>query len=166
MARWLRRALGILAVGGGGTGVAIGLQAIFSTTSVAAWVVGGIFVCLYGWGIWCGVRMFERGADAAGMNLVFWAIQIPLVQSRFFTYVFTSGFYLSATFQPSNTNFNFRFQLGSQFGVWFMQPGKPFVFGINLFALAIAVLLFRYWRRRPPSAALQSAPSDAVAAEL
>ncbi|HVI57759.1 MAG TPA: hypothetical protein VM619_02645 [Luteimonas sp.] len=144
---WQRRILGILAIGGSALGIAIGVQAAGSSGNVVAWLVIAPFILLYLWGIWCGVSLIEQKAGALRSNLVFWGLQVPLFQSPYAGYLFTSGFFTTVTFQPSETRLGFLFWLGSKFEISLMQADKPLVFGMNLFALAVALFLYRQLRK-------------------
>jgi len=150
MQMWQRRILGVLAIGGGALGIAIGVQVAASAGGVLTWVLITPFLCLYIWGMWCGVCLVENRNDSTRDNLVFWAFQVPLLQSPYFGYFFTSGLFSTITFQPSETKWGFLFWLGSKFEISLMQAGRPLVLGINLFALAIAVFLYRHSRKAPP----------------
>ena len=140
---WQRRVLGVLAVGGSALGIAIGVEAAASANNALVWLLVALFIILYLWGIWCGVSLIEQRGGATPSNLAFWCIQIPMLESPYIGYLFTSCFFTTLTFQPSETKLGFLFWLGSKFDVSLMQADKPFVFGVNLFALAVAVFLYR-----------------------
>lgn len=159
MQQWQRRILGILAIGGSALGITIGLQLLFSTGNPIAWLFTSIFIGLYTWGIWCGVRMLEAHDNSAHFNFVFWAVQIPLLQSPYFGYFFSSGLFSTLTFKPSTVKFDFLFWLGSKFEYSLMQAEKPLVLGINVFALAVAAFLYSQVRKAPSNNSVRSFPS-------
>lgn len=148
---WQRRVVGILGVGGG----AIGIVAV---TSVAAqqrnpleWLFSLLFAALYAWGIWCGVRMLEASPDAERKNLKFWLTQVPVLSSPVLGYFFANGFHLTVSVQAFPLNLNANFLLGSTFTYSLLQPDKPWILGVNLFALGISLFLARKVRRLPSS---------------
>ena len=158
MQLWQRRILGALAIGGGALGVAVGVQVAVSSGGALPWLLIAPFLGLYLWGIWCGVCLIENREGASRSNSVFWAIQVPLLQSPYFGYFFTSGFFSTITFQPSETKVGFLFWLGSKFEISLMQADKPLVLGVNLFALAIAVFLYVHFRKAPPNNSFKPTP--------
>jgi len=163
MQLWQRRILGVLAIGGGALGIAVGLQVASSSNGVLAWLLIAPFLCLYLWGIWCGVCLLEDRKGAARSNLAFWAIQVPVLQSPYFGYLFTSGFFSTVTLQPAGTKLGFQFWMGSRFEISLMQADRPVVLGINLFALVVAVFLYRHIRRAPPGSPAVANPPGAPA---
>ncbi|MBJ7575476.1 hypothetical protein [Luteimonas sp. MC1828] len=158
MRLWTRRTLGVLAIGGGALGLAVGVQAAASANGMLSWLVIVPFLCLYLWGIWCGVCLVENREGAARANMFFWAIQMPLVQSPYIGYLFASGFFSTITFQPFGAELGFLFWLGSKFEVSLMQADKPVVLGVNLFALFVVALLYRSVRRAPPNNSFKPTP--------
>lgn len=141
MQQWQRRILGVLALGGSFLGITLAFTLLLAPGSILGRSLVLPFLGLYCWGIWCGVRMLEDAEGAVRSNRLFWAVQIPFLTSPVAGYFFASGFLLFVTYQPANSSPGFVFRLGSQFEYSLLQPEKPFVFGVNIFALAIWVFL-------------------------
>lgn len=147
MRNWLRRTIGVLALGGGVLGCTIIATTLFSDQPLLSRVLLLLFFPVYAFGIWCGMQMLERHPDAIHTNLLFWAIQVPVLRSSWFSYVFASGALCSVGVQFSPAKLDALWWLGSRFEVTINQP-KPFAIGINLLAAAITFIL---WRQRSVS---------------
>ena len=155
---WQRRILGVLALGGSFLGLALGLMLLPQQGPLLAKVFVILFLALYCWGIWCGVMMLEASESAVRSNLWFWAVQIPLLQSPYFGYAFASGALTTVTFQPATAKFDFLLWLGSKFEYSLLQSDKPFVLGINLFALVIVGWLWLQLRGTPSNNSFKPKP--------
>lgn len=142
---WLRRTLGILALGGGTLGCAAIFTTLFSEQPTSSKVILLVFLPVYIWGAWCGVQMLERHPRAVQANLVFWAIQTPVLQSTAITYVFASGALGGVWIQFSPAKINLLGWLGSRFELSINQQ-TPLAFGLNLVAAAVCVVLWRVRR--------------------
>lgn len=138
---WQRRMLGILAVGGGAVGVVVCLAMFARQMGPLSYFLILFGSAIYGWGIWCGVKLLEAAPGASGSNRWFWAIQIPVLQSPVIGYVFSSGALLDIYAQANPLKFGFNWLVGSQFNYELLQPGKPLVVGVNVFALAAFLVL-------------------------
>ena len=157
MQTWLNRTLGILALGGSAIGFTIILTAIISEQPVSSKVSLALFLPVYSWGVWCGVKMLERHPGAIRTNLIFWAIQVPVLQSTAFTYLLSSGVLGGVWLQLSPAKITALGWLGSRFELAINQP-KPFAFGLNLVAVAICVVLLRARRGQPSDDPLTVSP--------
>ncbi len=138
---WLRLALITMSVGGGFTGVAVILQSLLSPHSepVAYHVLMIGFLTLYVFVTISGL-VFVQNPKRTGPLIVALALQIPWISSPIIAYKFVAGFQVSAAFIGSE--FNGGFRLGSDFQINVFQQ-LPWGVGINIFALAMLILLAR-----------------------
>ncbi|AXK71260.1 hypothetical protein DWG18_02450 [Lysobacter sp. TY2-98] len=155
---WQRRVIGILGVGGGAIGIAAVTSVVAQQHNPIEWLFSLIFAALYAWGLWCGVRMLEGSPDAERKNLIFWLVQVPVFSSPVLGYFFANGFHLTVSVQASPLNFNANFFLGSTFTYSLLQSDKPWILGVNLFALGVALWLVRVMRRLPPNNSSKPTP--------
>src|SRR5881227_3048645 len=88
---WFRRLLLILTIGGGFVGVARTIQFFSHVDKVIAYVVLLAFVCLYGYGIFLGVKLSEGPAPLRHLR-VYFGLQIPFISSPIVAYRFATGF--------------------------------------------------------------------------
>jgi hypothetical protein len=98
--------------------------------------------------------MLERPDGALKMNAWFWATQVPYLMSPIAGYYFASGSMVYVLYRPSTSSVDMLYRFGSQFQYSLFQADKPFVFGINIFALVIVGWLI--WRQ------YQSAPDHPI----
>src|SRR5438552_11235354 len=82
---WFRRLLLILTIGGGFVGVARTIQFFSHVDKVIAYVVLLAFVCLYGYGIFLGVKLSEGPAPLRHLR-VYFGLQIPFISSPIVAY--------------------------------------------------------------------------------
>ncbi len=158
------RALTILSIGGAFTGIVITLAGLISMTDhrVIAYLLYLVFIGLYGYGIWAGIRFSEDSADLKPLR-VYYLMQVPWISSPILSYRFTSGFHVTAGIIGSNVQCFFR--IGSEWNLNFLQV---FPWGIGLNAFALAVLIFLKRASRPNQSleptGLAVTPSGAEAA--
>ena len=146
MRLWQRRTLGILALGGGFVGVALGSQMLMNAElSVPARVLILPFMALYGFGVWCGLGMLESRPGTVALNRLFWLLQVPYVMSPIAGYLFASGAMAYVSFAPGS-GFGAMARFGSQFQYSLFELTKPFVIGVNV--VALAVFAFLTWELR------------------
>lgn len=150
MGKWERRLFGIVALGGSYTGLALGLALVSSEGYWLAKVLAVPFLCLYAWGIWCGLRMIEVGIDACRMNRTFWLMQAPVFMTPWLGYIFTSGV-MGWFALGSGWTWGAYFNFGSKFEYSVLQ-GKPWMFGVNLLGLAAWWWLGRRMRQAQATA--------------
>lgn len=148
MQTWLHRTLGILALGGSAVGCTIILTTLLSDQPTSSKVILLLFLPIYIWGVWCGLKMLERHPGAIGANLVFWAIQVPVLQSTAVTYLLSSGMLGGIWFQVSPAKITALGWLGSRFEFSINQP-KPLAIGLNFVAAGICTVLWRARRGQP-----------------
>lgn len=141
MKPWLRRALGVLALGGSFLGFAIGLEHILGSNPLLTKVAILPFIGLYAWGIWCGIALIEGVPGALRLNRFFWALQIPLISSPIVSYMFASGALLNISFEPALGKINFYVRFGSQYGGSVLNAEQPWGIGINVVALGVFMCL-------------------------
>lgn len=157
----LRRLNIILTIGGGFLGIAFTLQAFFSAkeSNPVFYAMLTAFVALYAYGIFAGFRLIEK--EETKHLIVFYWLQVPWFSSPLLTYHLASGFFLSVSL--IDWRFNAAFRLGSDWRFSLFQS-DPWGVGINLFALAMVIILHRLKRRGSPASALAStvAPDSPV----
>lgn len=143
MKLWQRRLLGILALGGGATGISVTGQHVFQQTQFLHWVFCLVAIAIYAWGIWCGVIMLESRPDAAKYNQRYWLVQTPIFMSPIIGGNIWGGVHFSLTLEIWPINVGFFTAFGSGFNYSMMDTSKPFIIGVNVVALAIAAWLTR-----------------------
>lgn len=151
-----RRALGILAVGGGAIGLSwITTAMLQGQVAATNFLVVVLAAAMFSWGIWCGVQMIENAADAPRRNAIFWLVQVPLLQTPIIGYAAFCGAQIQIFLKTSPIELGFFGSiLGTQFGLNLGQPGSRSLIGINIFAAAVAAFLLaqsRYEKSRPAS---------------
>jgi hypothetical protein len=147
MQHWQRRLLGILALGGGFTGLAVGLGLLVVPGAILSKVLSVPFLALFAWGVVCGLWLLEGRDGALRQNFYFWLTQVPFLSSPVAGYSFSSGASLHFKYQPSLSTWDFFARFGSQFEYSLLQ-GKPFIVGINVVAVAACCLLVYLMRTR------------------
>jgi hypothetical protein len=143
MKLWQRRALGILAVGGGAVGATVGMTTLLRSTRVIEWLIYIGFSSLYAWGVWCGVKLLEGQPDAEKYNRRFWLIQVPALNSPLLGYTMVCGFHVTLSLDLTPFKLGANFHAGSQFTFSLMQWDQPLSFGVNIFALGIFLWMAR-----------------------
>jgi hypothetical protein len=138
---WQRRLLGILSIGGGGTGFTITLVSALGQRTLMAWVLCAVFLGLFAWGIWCGVRVLEAHPDAVRSLRRFWIAQVPVIATPWVSYTLACGFHATVRLKLAPLAFDANFALGSTFNGSLLQYDPPTQLGVNLFALAIVIWL-------------------------
>lgn len=164
MDNWQRRALGILAIGGGAIGLSSSMMAVLqgrglATTNLFVIALGmGFFL----WGVWCGVQMIEVSAQAVRRNAFFWLAQVPLLQTPILGYTAFCGAQLQVFIKLSPIDATFAGSvLGAQFGLNLGQPGARIAIGINVLAAGVAFWLIEK-NERAESAPLLYKPADTL----
>ncbi len=149
---WFRRLLLILTIGGGFVGVARTIQFFSHVDKVIAYVVLLAFVCLYGYGIFLGVKLSEGPAPPRHLR-VYFGLQIPFISSPIVAYRFATGFQTTIAITQSGLGWDVRF-LGSE-GQFAILSQEPWGVGINVIALAIVFLLYSRLAVVPEDATLE-----------
>jgi hypothetical protein len=158
--KWERRVLGILALGGSFLGLVLGSALLVSTESLLARCLLVPFLGLYAWGIWCGTCLLEQRQNSVRANVMFWVVQIPYLTSPIAGYKFASGSLLYVTYSPSTSSPGLLYRFGSQFEYSLLKVGTPFVFGINVLALAVVIWLTYRLRATPPDNSFKPSPNQ------
>jgi len=138
MNAWLRRLLLILTIGGGFVGITLTAPFFFHVDKVIAYGALLVFVALYGYGIFLGVKLSEGSAPLPHLRFYF-GLQIPFLSSPVIAYRFSTG--LQATIAIIQPGVRFDWRLGSE-GQFAILSSEPWGIGINIFALAIVLLLY------------------------
>jgi hypothetical protein len=144
MRTWLRLTLVTVTVGGGFTGVALMLQSLLTAGGhppqpMANYVLMSVFFALFAFVTVSGL-VFVHDARRIKPLIVALGIQVPWVSSPLLVYKFTAGFETCVAVGIIG-NFYGGFQLGSNYQFSYFQWQSPWGVGVNLFALAILVLL-------------------------
>lgn len=145
---WQRWAIRVLSIGGGLLGIIAACIGINATAKPIEWLFGLVFIAIYLWGIWCGVRFTEGNLTAERGMIKYWLIQVPTFGSPFLGYFLSSGLHFTVSLQFEPSHLNFGFLIGSTFNYSLLQPNQPWFVGINLFALAIFSFLISERRQR------------------
>jgi|SRR5208283_4940343 len=153
MKTWLRLTLITITVGGGFTGVAITLQFLLNSEGQRGLnlSVAVVFLALYTYVTVCGL-IFAQDAQQTRPLIAVLAIQIPWISSPLATYNFAAGFYAVVSVGSpgrAGARFGAGAYLGSRFGLSLFQA-NPWRIGVNLFALAMLILLLRAGRTPSP----------------
>ena len=140
MKTWLRMVIVLVTVGGGFTGFVVTTQFLSAATDRPAnLVLGAAFALGYGLVVAAGL-LFVHNPRRLWPAVVAVAQQVPFVSSPLVRYRFTSGAHCTVGLVGGNIAAAFR--LGSDFEFALLQP-HPWGAGVNLFALALFVLLLR-----------------------
>ncbi|MEM7791655.1 MAG: hypothetical protein AAF546_09665 [Verrucomicrobiota bacterium] len=145
MKPWLRRTHIILSIGGGFAGVALTLQAFFTTQNANS-VLYAIIICfiaLYSYGIIAGLRFTENEENKKSLIIFYW-LQVPWISTPIIGYRFAAGFHVSCAMIGSEVSGFFRF--GSDWNLNLFQA-IPWGAGLNVFALAMAISLMKHQRK-------------------
>ena len=167
--RWVRRILGILTLGGGAAGFVSVVVSFVSADSRLAQAICVVFALLYGTGVVCGMLLIEGSARVTRWCYTYWQLQMPVVVTGWYGYQFTSGLNLVLWVRPYEGNVGFTYFLGTPWFITIMRTIGPTSWGINVFALAIVLVLRWFLPRKPkadaavrvPVAGLAGAPSAA-----
>ena len=158
MNKWERRVLGILALGGSFLGLALGSGLLVSTNSLLTGFLLVPFLGMYVWGIWCGTSLLEQRENSVRANVMFWVVQIPYLTSPIVGYNFASGSLVYVTYMPSTSSPGLLYRFGSQFEYSLLKTGTPFIFGINILAIAVVFWLTYRLRAAPPNNSFKPSP--------
>ena len=144
MKPWLRLTLITVTVGGGFSGVAIALQSLLAAQNQPPvnYVLMLGFIALYAFVTTSGLVLVQD-PKRIDLLIVALSLQVPWVSSPLIAYKFTAGFQVCVTFIGGH--FYGGFRLGSDFQINFFQH-LPWGVGINLFAVALLVLVLRATR--------------------
>jgi hypothetical protein len=134
---WFRRLLLILTIGGGFLGLALTIELFHQANKAVLYIMLLGFVCLYGYGIFAGLKLSDGAAPLGHLRLYF-ALQIPFISSPVIAYHFCSG--LQATIAIVQPGLTWGFRLGSEWQ-FALLSSAPWGIGINFIALAIVCLL-------------------------
>lgn len=146
--------LGLSGIGGAALGffaVVMGLvtgKGFPNFGTIIAFAIGAV---LYAFSARCGVLALQRRSGWLRKNFVLWAMQVPVLTSPVLAYGFFTGFSASVWIRawPLGAGYNFFF--GSQFS-FALFTSNPLLVGINLWALGLAVYLWRLERRAATTA--------------
>jgi ABC-type xylose transport system permease subunit len=161
---WERRVFGTLTLGGGYLGLVMWAILLFGPDVLLAKLLSVPFMLLYAWGIYSGVQLIEGQGKGLASASWYWLIQVPSFTSPVLGYLFTNGAYALVIYTPSASSWSSHFIFGSKFEYSIMQADKPVSFGINLFALLVAAILF--WRFRQAHMAMHPMRSPEPATVL
>jgi hypothetical protein len=156
MKSWLRLTLITVTVGGGFTGVALTLQLFLRPSQpLAYYLLMLAFLALFAFITVSGL-VFVQNPQRADLLIVSLGLQIPWVSSPIIAYKLAAGFQVCIALIGGR--FAGGFRLGSDFQINVFQR-LPWGAGVNLFALALLVLLLQatrvpYKAFQPTSAAL------------
>ena len=127
-------------------GIAFTTQLFAQATKVFGYLILFGFIVLYGWGVFIGLRLSEGPAPLSHLRGYF-GFQVPFISSPIYVYQFCSGFHFTTSLIQSSLQWELR--LGSEMQFAFLGSA-PWGFGVNLFALAILILLYSRFAGKPP----------------
>lgn len=147
MHKWLQRILGILALGGGFTGLALGLSLLPTPGPWLSKIFIALFLVISAWGVLSGLWLLEGRPNAYRQNFYFWLLQVPYVLSSTGIYFVACGASLFLTWQQPMNLWDYFPSFGSHF-LLAIQPqyGPPLTLGVNV--LAIAICAYFWWLQR------------------
>ena len=107
------------------------------------------FIVVFSFGILAGAALIKKPALGLRLSAAFQAIQIPIVAGSAAAYALACG--ASFNVYKHATGWGFNFLFGSRY-CFYLNGEQPWVLGINLFALALFVLLIReIWSKATPA---------------
>lgn len=162
MKNWQRRLLGILALGGGASGISSTVNAVVQgqVLAISAFIPIVFALAFFVWGVWCGVLMLEGTKKALYPNAVFWLAQTPLLQTPVLAYPAFCGAQLQVFVKLSPFEAGISSSLlGAQFGMGIGQPGARITVGVNLFALCVSLWLIQKCKRAEQNLILDATTS-------
>lgn len=144
MQSWQRRVLGLVTLSGAATGFFMTVASLFAAKNTITGSVALAFAGIFGWGVWCGMRILEGDEGAETATMWYWLIQVPSIESPVFTYLLNNGISVIAklTFRSPSTSLSVDGAIGSSFRFWLERAGAPWVVGLNFAAAAFVVWLF------------------------
>lgn len=148
---WLRVAIGILDVLGAATGIALTAFDMTRPTPAAGLGIAALFLTLFGFGIVSGILLLRAHPAALPCNRVYWLLQAPAFASPYLTYAFAAGLAAPIWLQLRPLHWGIEGHVGAMF-MFYIGGAQPVMLAVNLFALALAVLLIRARRLGPVAA--------------
>lgn len=142
MEQWVRRALGVLQVGGGLTGVYLILSKL-SMNSTFMLPIAVVFAALFAFGVVAGVALIERGRWGRRLSIVHWWLQVPVFVSPLIAYSFWSGAVLTFSVRLDVLRLGFNFYWGAAFEFSLLRATQ-YSIGVNLFAVLALWLLHEF----------------------
>src|SRR4051812_27799422 len=106
---WFRRFLVILTLGGGFLGAVMMANVAFTAknTPVVGYVLMALFIGLYVYGIFAGMRLSEEPTSYAHV-LAFFLLQVPFVSSPLLVYRFACGLHVTVAMVGFGIGWMFR----------------------------------------------------------
>ncbi|WP_040551905.1 hypothetical protein [Rheinheimera nanhaiensis] len=142
--KWFVRFISVVTIGGAFTGITLFTSNFQSISGIINHLIYIAFICVYIWGICTSVRLFEnKTVGTLRENLLFWQIQIPIFMSPLLGYQFANGLFLNV-WVSSNSGFEYAATIGSVFNFVVFQYHQPWAIGVNLFAVAISIAIYRH----------------------
>lgn len=148
MKAWLRLLLVTMNVGGGFTGIAVGVQGLFSSPNHRIAHLAELFLFTF---VTLSGLVFVHDPRRSGPLLVAVALQIPWVSSPLIVYQLISGFAVNVAVIAGSFRWSVTW-LGSEADLTSLH-GAPWGVGVNLLALVVFVLLYRLRIAPGPAAA-------------
>ena len=136
---WFRRLLILLTIGGGFVGIVVMAQALPSAWQ-SGWISVGIacvFIALNSYGVALGFCVAE-GRYPAGQLIVFFLLQIPIMQLPLIGYQFATGLQVIAGVFSWRLAFGL---VGGSTAQLMLGPAGPYGVGINVAAALLVLAL-------------------------
>lgn len=138
---WQRRLIATLTLGGNFTTIVIvGAQLLKGGDALVLLIETG-FVLLGLLGVFCGMALFEQRPKAEQWCAWFWFAQVPVFFTPILSYYYCAGIGITGWLDLSNIGVHASWRLGSEFSFNVLTPSQPWQFGLNGFALAVALFL-------------------------
>jgi len=152
MKTWLRLLLVTVTVGGGFAGIILTLNLFHNVKGPLQFLIAFMFLVLFLFVTATGL-LFVKDPTRTGPVLVSLAVQIPWVSCPVFVYQFATGLHGAITLGTPEDTGRFGLHLGWDllFGTSFQfsvgsYHDVPWTFGVNVVALILFIVLFRYVR--------------------
>jgi hypothetical protein len=138
-----RRIIVFLEIGGGTLGIVI-LLSHFSHESITAIIIYVFAILYYAFGITAGILLAESNSKGVSWSKIYQLLQIPLINSPFFSYMVTSGGYICLVISTGATNIDLKAFLGSNIYISVFHGSSPWSVGVNFLGIAAFLLLRKY----------------------
>jgi hypothetical protein len=137
---WSKRLCVVIAIGGGVSGIITSIADASGPISLLGRAIWFGFICLYAMGILIGIRIVEGDVGGASTFRKYLWLQVPLIQSNFFSYFFSAVGSITI-FYRGGFVFDFAWVLGGAwtFSLFTVQPQSGI--GINVVPVILILLL-------------------------
>lgn len=146
LSAWRQRIKAVIAIGGGVSGLIANFADHRGSMPLLANFVWLLFFFVYLWGVWIGLRIMEQQLPAEREFKIFLLLQVPLLQSSFFSFFFAALGSTTIMLRPSGM-LDFGWTIGSGWTFSLLTPQAEAGIGMNLLPV-IFLLLLRFMSSR------------------